>query len=72
LLIVVEDDGPGIPGQRQNEVLERGRRLDEEVPGSGLGLDIAQDIAGLYRGSITLGRTSGGGLNAQLDLPAAD
>ncbi|MCP3870893.1 MAG: sensor histidine kinase, partial [Gammaproteobacteria bacterium] len=55
LLIVVEDDGPGIPEQRQVEVLERGRRLDEKVPGSGLGLDIAQDIAGLYRGSITLG-----------------
>ncbi len=72
LLIVVEDDGPGIPKQRQAEVLERGRRLDEQAPGSGLGLDIAQDIAGLYRGSITLGRTSGRGLSAQLDLPAAD
>ena len=72
LVIVVEDDGPGIPQQRQVEVLERGRRLDEKVPGSGLGLDIAQDIAGLYRGSITLGRTSSGGLSAQLDLPAAE
>jgi len=72
LLIVVEDDGPGIPKQQQVEVLTRGRRLDEKVPGSGLGLDIAQDIAGLYRGSITLGQTSRGGLSAQLDLPAAD
>jgi len=72
LLIVVEDDGPGIPEQRQAEVLERGRRLDEKVPGSGLGLDIVQDIAGLYRGSITLGRTPGGGLCARLDLPATD
>ncbi len=72
LLIVVEDDGSGIPEQRQTEVLERGRRLDEKVQGSGLGLDIAQDIAGLYRGSITLGRTSDGGLSAKLDLPAAD
>jgi len=72
LLIVVEDDGPGIPKQRQVEVLERGRRLDEQVPGSGLGLDIAQDIAGLYRGSLTLDRTACGGLSAQLDLPAAD
>jgi len=72
LLIVVEDDGPGIPEQRQAEVLERGRRLDEQVAGSGLGLDIAQDIAGLYRGSIVLGRTAAGGLSVQLDLPAAD
>lgn len=72
LRIVVEDDGPGIPEKRQVEVLERGSRLDEKVPGSGLGLDIAQDIAGLYRGSITLGRASSGGLSVQLDLPAAD
>jgi len=72
LMIVVEDDGPGIPEQRQVEVLQRGHRLDEKVPGSGLGLDIAQDIAGLYRGSITLDRGSSGGLRAQLDLPATD
>ena len=72
LQIVVEDDGPGIPEKRQVEVLERGRRLDEKIPGSGLGLDIAQDIAGLYRGSITLGRASSGGLSVQLDLPATD
>jgi len=72
LRIVVEDDGPGIPEKRQVEVLERGRRLDEKIPGSGLGLDIAQDIAGLYRGSITLGRASSGGLSVQLDLPATD
>lgn len=72
LLIAVEDDGPGIPAQQQIEVLERGRRLDEKVPGSGLGLDIAQDIAGLYRGSITLGWASSGGLSARLELPAAD
>jgi signal transduction histidine kinase len=72
LLIVVEDDGPGIPEQRQVEVLQRGHRLDEKVPGSGLGLDIAQDIAGLYRGSITLDRGSSGGLRVLLDLPATD
>ncbi len=72
LQIVVEDDGPGIPEQQQVEVLERGRQLDEKVPGSGLGLDITQDIAGLYRGAITLGRASSGGLSVQLDLPAIE
>ncbi|MCB1869385.1 MAG: HAMP domain-containing histidine kinase [Gammaproteobacteria bacterium] len=72
LLILVEDDGPGIPEQRQSEVLERGRRLDEKVPGTGLGLDITRDIAGLYRGSIRLRRAASGGLSALLELPAAD
>lgn len=72
LLIEVEDDGPGIPEQQQVEVLERGCRLDEKVPGSGLGFDIVQDIAGLYRGSITFGQTPSGGLRVQLSLPATD
>ncbi len=71
LLILVEDDGPGIPEQRRADVLQRGRRLDESVPGTGLGLDIAQDIAGLYRGSIVLGQVPNGGLRVQLELPAA-
>jgi signal transduction histidine kinase len=72
LVISVEDDGPGIPGDRRAEVLHRGRRLDESVAGSGLGLDIVQEIALLYRGSLTLDGSELGGLRARLDLPAAD
>ena len=72
LVVRVEDDGPGIPAEHQAEVLERGRRLDESVPGSGLGLDIVSDIAALYRGSLTLERAPGGGLSACLDLPGVD
>lgn len=71
LLIMVEDDGPGIPGQRKSEVLRRGYRLDENVHGSGLGLDIVQDIVGLYRGSISLDEGPHGGLSVRLDLPSA-
>ncbi len=71
VLISIEDDGPGISPEQQAKVLERGRRLDESVPGTGLGLDIVRDIAELYRGKIELGRSSLGGLSAQLDLPAS-
>ena len=45
LIIAVDDDGPGIPEERRTEVLRRGRQLDEAAPGSGLGLDIVQDMA---------------------------
>jgi signal transduction histidine kinase len=72
LLIAVEDDGPGIPEERHAEVLHRGRRLDETVAGSGLGLDIVQEIADLYHGSLKLGGSPLGGLHAQLYLPAAE
>jgi signal transduction histidine kinase len=67
----VEDDGPGIPGENLEEVMERGRKLDESKPGHGQGLGIVKDIAGLYGGSLTLERSQLGGLKAVLSLPAA-
>ena len=35
--LTVEDDGPGLEPEDRERVLERGERLDESVPGSGLG-----------------------------------
>ena len=71
LMVVVEDDGPGLPPERRNEVMQRGRRLDEQVPGSGLGLSIVVDIAELYGGALSLHEAASGGLRARLELPAA-
>jgi signal transduction histidine kinase len=71
LMIVVEDDGPGLPPERRSEVMQRGRRLDEQVPGSGLGLSIVVDIAELYGGALSLHEAASGGLRARLELPAA-
>ncbi len=71
LYIFVEDDGPGIPDQSMDEVLGRGRRLDETVPGSGLGLPIVRDIAELYGGSLELSRSRMGGLCTRLRLPGS-
>ncbi|HYZ25868.1 MAG TPA: sensor histidine kinase [Geminicoccaceae bacterium] len=72
LLLVIEDDGPGLPPARRAEVLERGRRLDEQVPGTGLGLAIVADLAQLYRGRLVLEGAASGGLCAILTLPAAE
>ncbi len=71
LLVAVEVDRPGIPEVEIAKAVRCGKRLDETVPGSGLGLDIVRDIAELYRGSMTLGRSALGGLSARLDLPAS-
>ena len=70
LLVMVDDDGPGIPEDSMEEVLGRGRRLDETMAGSGLGLSIARDIAELYGGSLKLARSPLGGLSARLGLPS--
>ncbi|MFQ5773574.1 MAG: ATP-binding protein [Kiloniellaceae bacterium] len=72
LRIAIEDDGPGIPDERLAEVLDRGRRLDEAAPGSGLGVAIVRDLVELYRGALTIGASPLGGVRAELDLPAAE
>ena len=72
LLLVIEDDGPGLPEDRRDEVLKRGTRLDEDVPGTGLGLSIVDELVRAYEGRLTLGDSDMGGLKAMLELPAAE
>jgi signal transduction histidine kinase len=69
--IVVDDDGPGLTPAQREQVAHRGQRLDETKPGSGLGLSIVVELAGLYGGSLSLGTAAIGGLRADLTLPAA-
>jgi signal transduction histidine kinase len=71
LHISVEDDGPGLTKEQRDLGIQRGRRLDETKPGSGLGLSIVADIAQSYHGRFRLEQASLGGLSARLDLPAA-
>jgi signal transduction histidine kinase len=52
-------------------VFQIGERLDERVPGSGLGLPIVRDLAQLYGGAIRLETSDKGGLKAILTLPSA-
>ena len=70
LALCVEDDGPGLAAADRTRVLERGERLDESVPGSGLGLSIVRDISKLYGGGLELKESPLGGLKAVLELPA--
>ena len=71
--IAVDDDGPGLPQEARTEVLtQRGRRLDESKPGSGLGISIVSDLAHLYEGKLELSEARLGGLRAELVLPAAE
>ncbi len=70
VILLIDDDGPGLPQNAMADVLKRGRRLDETTPGSGLGLSIVADLAKLYGGDLTLGRSPLGGLQARLALPS--
>jgi signal transduction histidine kinase len=67
--VIVDDDGPGLSPAERGQVALRGQRLDESKPGSGLGLSIVVELAGLYNGVLTLGTAPIGGLRAELALP---
>jgi signal transduction histidine kinase len=69
--VTIDDDGPGLEAELRDKALERGKRLDETKPGSGLGLSIVADLATLYRGTLVLEKSPAGGLRAELVLPAA-
>jgi signal transduction histidine kinase len=67
--ILIDDDGPGIPESRREEVCSRGIRLDEQITGHGLGLGIVRDIVIAWGGELTLQTSPAGGLRVQIDLP---
>jgi two-component system sensor histidine kinase PhoQ len=54
LLLTVEDDGPGIPPEQVERLLQRGVRGDERVQGHGIGLSIVQEIVRSYHGDLTV------------------
>ncbi|MBG0798674.1 sensor histidine kinase [Methylocystis sp. L43] len=69
LRIAISDDGPGLAPHLRAAATQRGRRLDETKPGSGLGLSIVVDLAAAYGGSLQLDDSPSGGLHAELRLP---
>ncbi len=64
LHICVTDDGPGFADTQAG--LQRRLRLDEQVPGHGIGLAVVRDLVASHQGDLTLSRASNGG--AQLDI----
>jgi len=71
LEIVVSDDGPGIPGDAADALLQRGTRLDEATPGHGIGLAIVKDIARSYGGDVTIQVSDLGGAEIVVTIPPA-
>lgn len=72
--IIVQDDGPGIPEEDLDRVLQPFQRLDEgrnlDEAGVGLGLTVCQDIARSHGGDLRLKQAPQGGLEVTLSLPA--
>jgi len=74
VVIVVEDDGPGVPAEARGKVFEPFVRLareqDEAAGGYGLGLSIALKAVRLHHGDIALDDSPLGGARFTITLPA--
>ena len=66
--LTVEDDGPGIPAAERGLVSNRGIRLDELRPGSGIGLAVVKEIVKAYRGELEISESSLGGARIHLTI----
>jgi len=74
IVLRIEDEGPGIPEESREAVFQPFRRLEasrnRETGGVGLGLPIARNILRAHGGDVTLRDGKGGGLCAEVMLPA--
>ncbi|AMK32654.1 Integral membrane sensor signal transduction histidine kinase [Pseudomonas putida] len=68
-VLQVDDQGPGVPEQRLEQVFEPHFRLAGQQQGYGLGLGIARNIAHSHGGEVSLFNLREGGLRVTLYLP---
>jgi two-component system, OmpR family, sensor histidine kinase PhoQ len=71
LVLRVEDDGEGLDPARAAEALARGTRLDESLPGQGIGLAVVKELAAAYVGGVEVERSALGGAAVTVRLFAA-
>ena len=74
IIVSIEDDGPGIPGDQYKNVFKPFFRLDKSrnlnKSGVGLGLAIVEDIINSHGGTIQLGKSKYKGLQVKISLPS--
>lgn len=68
--LTVSDDGPGIPEDAAELLLQRGMRLDESAPGHGIGLAIVKEIAASHGGELSIARSPRGGAEISVSIPS--
>ena len=72
--ISIEDNGPGIDKSDYDKAIKPFIRLDssrnQNIPGSGLGLSISQDITSNHGGKLIMSKSNLGGLKVQLKFSA--
>ncbi|MAI85108.1 MAG: hypothetical protein CMM91_09300 [Rickettsiales bacterium] len=66
---IISDNGPGLSEIERKKVFARGFRLDEQTPGTGLGLNIVKDTVDIYSGKVWMSESKFKGLSVNIELP---
>jgi signal transduction histidine kinase len=75
VLIVVEDDGPGVPAELQQVIFEpfrQGPTPSAHAPGTGIGLSLVARFAELHEGRAWVQDREGGGASFRVYIPGHD
>ena len=70
IVMTVADDGPGIPDEATDALLQRGTRLDQSTPGHGIGLAVVKELAESYGGQLSIQRSELGGAEVRVTIPS--
>ncbi|MCA1452904.1 HAMP domain-containing protein [Bradyrhizobium sp. BRP22] len=73
VILTVDDDGPGIPSDRRQAMLEPFNRLEASrnrtTGGAGLGLAVVRSLVEAHDGTIEMSDAPGGGVRVRIALP---
>jgi signal transduction histidine kinase len=73
IVIAIDDDGPGIPEDKMENVFRPFYRVEHsrsrDTGGTGLGLSVARAVFRAHGGDVTLANRAEGGLRATVTLP---
>ncbi len=59
VVLQIEDDGPGIPDDKLEDILQRGVRADENIHGHGIGMAVVNELTELLGGKLVADTSEG-------------
>jgi len=73
VVVSIDDEGPGIPADQRQTVLEPFHRMEKSrnraTGGAGLGLAVVRNLVEAHGGTIEIGASPGGGTRVSVTLP---
>jgi two-component system, OmpR family, sensor histidine kinase PhoQ len=69
--LTIEDDGKGLNKSELNEIIQRGKRLDQTLEGQGIGLAVVDEIVKAYEIKMNFASSASGGLKVELTFNPA-